>query len=250
MIRGGMVLEREYSETSISIPVSSTRTTSGMLAEPRGKGKKTAIIVAHGAGNDMTTPLIEAFARGMAAAGYPALRFNFLYANEGKRSPDSQGVLVKTWTAVYEYAQSVLDLRADSWVAAGKSMGGRIASQMAADGVLPVDRLVFLGYPLHRANDTGSLRDSHLYRIKVPMLFFAGTRDPLCNLAKLENVLQRIDAPHQLHTIEGGDHSFHVPKSLHRTENDIYDEIVAESSKWLSKYVNKTRNSLQPGIIL
>ena len=228
-------MEDAYSEIPVSIPVGDTRTTSGILAMPEKERKQTAIIVAHGAGNDMTTPLIEEYTRGMAAAGYPALRFNFLYANEGKRSPDSQGVLVKTWAAVYEYARSNLDLKADSWVAAGKSMGGRIASQTAADGALPVDRLIFLGYPLHPANDTERLRDSHLYSIKVPMLFFAGTRDPLCSMPKLVNVLERINAPHELHAIEGGDHSFHVPKSLHRTDKEIYNEIITESIKWLSK---------------
>jgi len=223
----------DFSETSVTIPVNEFRTTSGTLTEPRGKGKDTALIVAHGAGNDMSTPLIEAFARGMARAGYPALRFNFLYANEGKRSPDSPALLMKTWGAAYEYARS--RLKANSWVAAGKSMGGRIASQMSAEGLLPVDRLIFLGYPLHPANDAEHLRDSHLYKIKVPMLFFAGTRDPLCNMPKLLDVLDRIDAPHKLHTIEGGDHSFHVPKSLHKTDDEIYSEIIAESVKWLSE---------------
>lgn len=209
--------------------------TSAILAEPSGKRGNTALVVAHGAGNDMTTPLIEVFTRGMAAAGFPALRFNFLYANRGKRAPDSQGVLVKTWSAVYEYARSNFGLKTDSWVAAGKSMGGRIASQMAADAILPVDRLIFLGYPLHPANDTERLRDSHLYGIKVPMLFFAGTRDPLCTMPKLVNVLERINSPHELHTIEGGDHSFHVPKSLHRADKEIYEEIITESIEWLSK---------------
>jgi len=227
-------LEHEYSETYVTIPVVDAKTTSGIFAGPRGKRKDAAIIVAHGAGNDMTTPLIESFARGMASAGYPALRFNFLYANEGGKSPDSQSVLVKTWGAVYEYARSALGVKAHSWVAAGKSMGGRVASQMAADGYLPVDRLIFLGYPLHPASDVERLRDAHLFEIKVPMLFFAGTRDPLCSLPKLLGVLERIDTPHQFHTIEGGDHSFHVPRSLHKTDNDIYEEIITESIKWLS----------------
>jgi uncharacterized protein len=228
-------MENAYSETSLTIPVDEERTTSGVFVKPRGTGNKTAIIVAHGAGNDMTTPLIQAFTRGMAKAGYPSLRFNFLYADRGRRSPDSQGILVKTWTAVYEYATSSLNIAADSWVAAGKSMGGRIASQMAADGSLPVQRLIFLGYPLHPANNAESLRDEHLYKIPIPMLFFAGTRDPLCSMPKLLSVLDRIRAPHTLHTIEGGDHSFHVPKSLHRTDDEIYNEIIAGSVKWQRK---------------
>ncbi len=227
-------VDKAYSETSVTIPVGDGRTTSGVFAKPRGTHKKMGIIVAHGAGNDMRAPLIEAFSRGMAGAGYPSMRFNFLYADQGRKSPDSQGVLVKTWAAVYEFARSGLDIAVDSLVAAGKSMGGRIASQMAADASLPVQRLIFLGYPLHPANNVESLRDEHLYKIKVPMLFFAGTRDPLCSMPMLLGVLERIKAPHTLHTIEGGDHSFHVPKSLRKTEEEIYSEIVGESASWLS----------------
>ena len=112
-------------------------------------------------------------------------------------------------------------------------MGGRVASQMAADGLLPVDRLIFLGYPLHPAGDKEKLRDSHLYRIQAPMLFFAGTRDPLCALEKLKDVLHQLKASWQLFVIEGGDHSFHVPKSFHKTEEEIFSQIAQKSLEWL-----------------
>ncbi len=72
----------------------------------------------------------------------------------------------------------------------------------------PVNGLLFLGYPLHPAGDKEKLRDTHLYRIKKSMLFFAGTRDPLCNMEKLNKVLSRLQAHHKLLVIEGGDHSF------------------------------------------
>jgi predicted alpha/beta-hydrolase family hydrolase len=197
--------------------------------------KRTAVIVAHGAGNDMDTPLITSFADGLCAAGYPALRFNFLYKEEGRSAPDRQEVLVSTWGAVFAHARQFLAGKVDLWVAAGKSMGGRVASQMAAEGLLRVDGLIFLGYPLHPANDTGRLRDSHLYEIDVPMLFFAGTRDPLCSLPLLKGVLERLRAPRELLTIEGGDHSFHVPKSLHRQEEDIFSEIAGKAVEWLGR---------------
>lgn len=112
--------------------------------------------------------------------------------------------------------------------------GGRVASQMIADGLLPIDRLIFLGYPLHPEHDTERLRDSHLYRIDVPMLFFAGTRDPLRSLAKLKDGRQRLNSPFELHTVEGGDHSFHVPASLHRTNREVLDEIIGKAVGWMS----------------
>lgn len=227
-------MEYLYSQARIPIPVDEDRTTSGILSLPRGRQKRTAIIIAHGAGNDMNTPLIVSFAEGLAAAGYPALRFNFLYKEQGRKAPDSQDMLVKTWRAAFAYAETVLAGKADYWIAAGKSMGGRVASQMVADGLLPVDRLIFLGYPLHPANDSERLRDSHLYRISIPMLFFAGTRDPLCSLERLRDVLQRLSAPRELLTVEGGDHSFHVPKVLHRTDQEVFDEITGKAVAWLA----------------
>lgn len=228
-------MKHQQSQETVSIPVVGTeRVTSGVLSLPHGKMKRTAVIVAHGAGNDMNAPLITSFAGGLVKAGYPTLRFNFLYAHEGRKAPDSQETLVRTWAAVFAYAEKALAGNVDSWIAAGKSMGGRVASQMAADGLLPVGRLIFLGYPLHPANDMERLRDSHLYRINVPMLFFAGTRDPLCSLAKLKDVLQRLGAPFELLTVEGGDHSFHVPASLKRTDREVFDEITGKAVEWLS----------------
>ena len=114
-------------------------------------------------------------------------------------------------------------------------MGGRIASQMVADGLLPVDRLIFLGYPLHSMINKEKLRDSHLYRITVPMLFFEGTRDPLCDLDRLETVLKKLGASSELYTIDGGDHSFHVPKAMGRTDEEILRKIVDKTLDWLSQ---------------
>ena len=97
-----------------------------------------------------------------------------------------------------------------------------------------MDRLIFLGYPLHPAGDKEKLRDSHLYRIQSPMLFFAGTRDSLCDMEKLRGVLQKLKAPWQLFVMRGGDHSFHVPKALHKTDQEIFTQIAQESLDWLT----------------
>jgi predicted alpha/beta-hydrolase family hydrolase len=224
----------KYEQSRVSIPVGDKDHTSGILSLP-GKGRKrSAVTIAHGAGNDMNTPLIASFADSLATAGYPVLRFNFLYKERGKKAPDNWDTLTRTWAAAFSYAKGLFGNTINVWVAAGKSMGGRVASQMVAGGLLPVDRLIFLGYPLHPAGDKEKLRDSHLYRIQSPMLFFAGTRDPLCDMEKLKNVLQQLKTPWQLFVVEGGDHSFHVPKALHKTEQEIFAQIVQKSLEWLT----------------
>ena len=217
----------------VLIPVGEREHTAGILTLPKGDLKQAGVIVAHGAGNDMKTPLLVTFSEGLAAAGYPTLRFNFLYTERGRKAPDTYETLAKTWASAATFFRERLGSRIDSWVAAGKSMGGRVASQMVADGLLSAGRLIFLGYPLHPAGNKEKLRDAHLYRITVPMLFFAGTRDPLCDLTKLRPVLSRITAPSDLYVIEGGDHSFHVPKSAGTAESEVYRRIIQETLRWM-----------------
>src|SRR5439155_1264532 len=100
---------------------------------------------------------------------------------------------------------------APPWIAiGGTSLAGRIASYLAADGA-PVRGLLFLGYPLHPAGRPEQLRADHLPGVAAPMLFVQGTRDALCELERLRPVLARLPRA-TLHTIEGGDHSFRVPR--------------------------------------
>jgi hypothetical protein len=223
----------EIMRENVSIPVRGMEPTSGILTLPVEDIKRTGVIVAHGAGNDMETPLLVAFSSELAAAGYPTLRFNFLYSERGRKAPDKYETLAETWGSAAAFFRERLSQRIDSWVAAGKSMGGRVASQMVADGLLATGRLIFLGYPLHPAGDKEKLRDAHLYRINVPMLFFAGTRDSLCDLERLQPVLNHLTAPWNLHIIEGGDHSFHIPKSADTSQAEIYGGIVQETVRWL-----------------
>jgi uncharacterized protein len=219
----------------VSITIEGRGETSGIINLPEGSKSNTALIVAHGAGNNMNTPLLSAFSEGLANAGYPVMRFNFLYSEHGKKTPDRPEILVKTWLSAYSFFKETMGNDINFIIGAGKSMGGRIASQMVADNILPVNGLIFLGYPLHPAQNTQKLRDSHLYRIMVPMLFFAGTRDPLCNLDTLNTVLKKIEAPWDLNIIEGGDHSFHVPKSMEETDRKIYEKIIKKTIDWFSR---------------
>jgi predicted alpha/beta-hydrolase family hydrolase len=162
------------------------------------------------------------------------LRFNFPYKDKGRKAPDSQPVLVQTWQGIYRFLAQHADFGTDIIVAAGKSMGGRVASQMAADGLLAVQRLVFFGYPLHAPGGKDQLRDAHLYRIQMPMLFFAGSRDTLCDLELLRGVLKRLEASWTLDVIEGGDHSFRLPGTSASTQQAVYRQILQKTLTWLN----------------
>jgi Predicted hydrolase of the alpha/beta-hydrolase fold len=112
-------------------------------------------------------------------------------------------------------------------------MGGRAASMMAAEGY-GCDGLLLCAYPLHPAGQPAKLRDAHLPMIKVPVLCFSGTRDPLCTRSLMENALKTVTADWTMHWIEGADHSFHVLKSSGRTDAEVMNEIANTSRSWLA----------------
>src|SRR5262249_18073777 len=130
----------------------------------------TVIVLAHGAGGNMATPLLLDVAEDLAQDGIATVRFNFPYTQRGDRRPDPAPVLEACYRAVLEQVRSDPELHLERLVIGGKSLGGRMASHLAAAGE-PVEGLLFLGYPLHPAGQPERLRAAHLSRIDVPMLF-------------------------------------------------------------------------------
>lgn len=194
-------------------------------------GRTPAVILAHGAGTDMRHPFISTLHTGLARLGYIAVKFNFPYTEGRRRAPDPRPVLERCYRAVLDTIARDRAL-APPWVAiGGKSLGGRVASYLAAAGA-PVRALLLLGYPLHPAGRPEALRADHLPAVPVPMLFVQGTRDALCELDRLNPVLARLPQA-TLHTIEGGDHSFRVPRRMGRSDAEVWAEIVAVAARWL-----------------
>jgi len=195
-------------------------------------GESPALILAHGAGSNMDHPFLSFVHEALARRGILTIKFNFPYVEAGRKVPDYPQRLVRTWRAVVQRVRT--DARPGKLFLGGKSMGGRIATVVVADGE-PVSGLVLLGYPLHPAGRLDQLRSEHLGHITCPMLFIQGSRDRLCNLDALERVLAPLPAPVTLHLIEEGDHSFKVPKRTGKTEQEVWGEIVDSIASWLTK---------------
>ena len=208
-----------------------TATVSAVLAGAAAPAQPTAVVLAHGAGADMDHPFLSAIHTGLAAHGWPCIKFNFPYTEKKRRAPDPAPALERCFTHVIEDVQR--RLQPAQLVIGGKSLGGRMATHLAAQGAA-VAGVLLLGYPLHPPNQPQRLRSAHLGAIRVPMLFFCGTRDALCRLDLLRTTLATLTAPVQLHVIEGGDHSFNVPKSQKRAPQDVWNEIVEVSANWLA----------------
>jgi predicted alpha/beta-hydrolase family hydrolase len=125
------------------------------------------------------------------------------------------------------------ELRPDVLVIGGRSMGGRAASMLAAQG-FSCDGLLLLAYPLHPAGQPEKLRDAHLPDITVPVLCFNGTRDDLCRRDLMERALQTVKTDWRMHWLEGADHSFHVLKSSGRTDAQVLDEVGDATREWVA----------------
>ncbi len=121
-------------------------------------------------------------------------------------------------------------------LAGGKSMGGRMTSQAAAQGLLaPVKGLVFFGFPLHPPNRPGTKRAEHLAKVSLPMLFLQGTRDTLADLILLRPVCEKLGTRAALHIIPEADHSFHVLKRSGKTDDAVMKELAQTTAYWADK---------------
>jgi predicted alpha/beta-hydrolase family hydrolase len=116
-------------------------------------------------------------------------------------------------------------------VAAGKSMGGRIASQVAAIYAEDIGGLVFLGYPLHPPGRSDKLRDEHLPKIKAPMLFVQGSRDAFGTEDEIRAIIKKHRLQADLYVVASGDHSFKVPKSI-APQQQVYENVMDEVARW------------------
>src|SRR5262249_3560344 len=108
-----------------------------------------SLILGHGAGAAQTSSFMVSFAAALAERGIDTLTFNFLYTEQGRRIPDRNDRLEACYRAVIAGTRVRTALSGNRLAIGGKSMGGRIASQVAAAGAADPAGLVFLGYPLH-----------------------------------------------------------------------------------------------------
>src|SRR5215472_11787 len=175
----------------IQIPVEGHGHVSGLLLQP--SKPRWLLILAHGAGAGMRHRFMEALANELARVQIATLRYQFPYMEERRHVPDSPVVLTATVAAAQSAASKCVP--ALPFLAGGKSLGGRMTSHAAAQGLLTgVRGLVFFGFPLHPPGNPGTKRGDHLFQVRVPMLFLQGTRDTLADLKLLRPIVTKLGA--------------------------------------------------------
>jgi len=200
-------------------------TVSGRFVDAAGS---TGVLLAHGAGVGQDHEWMVYVRDGLAAAGIPVLTFNYPYMEAGRKAPNPARTLLACHrAALYQLAE-----RVDRVVLAGKSMGGRMGSHLAADGE-EVAGLVFYGYPLVGVGRSEPRDVSHLADAGAPMLFVQGTRDRMAPIALITTVVESLGA--SIHVVEDGDHSFRVLKRTQRTVQEVRDEVAGVTADWISR---------------
>ena len=200
------------------------------------------IILGHGAGADQSSGFMKLFSSGLSERGLDVMTFNFVYTEQRRGAPDPKAKLELCFRAVIEAALSQKKLKGNKLVIGGKSMGGRIASQVAAAAceltdplAKEIDGLVFLGYPLHPPGNPAKLRTEHLPQIKMPMLFVQGTRDSLGSTDEIAPIIKKLKLPAEMYVIEGGDHSFKAPKKFGRSQEEVYEAAMDGIVEWVTR---------------
>lgn len=190
--------------------------------------KPLGVVLAHGAGVGQDHPLMTVVRDGLADGGFPVLTFNYPYTEEGRRRPDPTPTLLSAHRAAARWFR---DHVSERLAFAGRSMGGRMASMLAAEGE-PCDGLILYAYPLHPAGKVDRIRADHLWQVHVPMLFFIGTRDRLARPELVDAYLRPLPNA-EIVDIADADHTFKVPKRSGRTHEQVMQDIVRQSNRWL-----------------
>jgi uncharacterized protein len=207
---GGSVTARVYAESDITV------------------------LLAHGAGTNQDHRLMVGLAGALAESGLGVITFNYPYTEAGRRAPDRAAVLLDCHRAVASWASG----RTGRLFLAGRSMGGRMATILAADG-LAMTGVVAYAYPLHPAGKPERLRVEHLPRMGVPALFFQGDKDTLARSDLFDTHIRALHGADVVDLI-GVDHSW---RAKGRTEAQLLAEVASATEAWIGRLASegKTR---------
>jgi predicted alpha/beta-hydrolase family hydrolase len=185
------------------------------------------LVLAHGAGAGQRHPFMVAVGAGLAARGIDVVTFDFPYMQQRRSAPDKPAVLEEAFRGAIQAART--DSRRPLFIG-GKSMGGRIATHLAAQQLADLSGVIVFGYPLHPPGKPDQLRVAHLPSVRAPLLIAQGERDTFGTPQELAPVLENLAAPVTLHVVKGADHSLKT-----RTKNDaaVLGGVLETVSDWI-----------------
>jgi predicted alpha/beta-hydrolase family hydrolase len=218
---------------TLSVKINDRDTVTALLyTAAKGERAGVTVILGHGAGANQLSGFMRMVAEGLAARGLDAVTFNFLYTEQGRKVPDPKPRLEACYRAVIDAVLSHRRLKKNRLLIGGKSMGGRIASQVAALDGKDIAGLVFLGYPLHAPGRPDKLRAEHFQDVSAPLLFVQGSRDAFGTPDEIRAATSKMKLRSQFYVVDAGDHSFKVPKSAGVPQQEVYEKVMDEIAAW------------------
>jgi predicted alpha/beta-hydrolase family hydrolase len=221
------------SPSELHVPLEAGAATTALVYQAGDPKIGAALILGHGAGAGQQSGFMIDFARALSALGLDIVTFNFPYIEQGRRIPDRGPILEACYRAVIDRTRADIASANQFVFIGGKSMGGRIATQVAAaDPSLPIGGLILLGYPLHPPGKPAERRDKHLPGIGRPMLFVQGSRDAFGTPAQLTPVVGTLQPAAIVRVVEDGDHSFKLRRKDPAAQAAVYANIQQDIVAW------------------
>ena len=222
------------SPAELKVPLQTGAATTALVYGASASPAPAALVLGHGAGAGQRSGFMVEFARALAGRGLDLVTFNFPYTEQGRRIPDRAPVLEGCYRAVIEAVRAELESARRALYIGGKSMGGRIATQVAAaDPAIALTGLVLLGYPLHPPGKPADRRDKHLPSVGRRMLFVQGSRDAFGTPDELSPVIEALQPAATLHVVQHGDHSFKLPRKDPAAQSAVHAEVQRVIEAWI-----------------
>jgi uncharacterized protein len=193
-------------------------------------------LMGHGTRAGQKDKLVVEFAIELAERGVLVVTYDFPFTAHGRRTPDRHEVLEATCRAAVVAARQCRPK--NRLFIGGKSLGGRIACEVAAAGGEEVDDLagiVLLGYPLHAIGKPQAPQWGHLRDVTVPVLIVQGTRDVFGTPEELRPALDVLPETSEIYAVDGGDHSLAVPRHGGHTQEQAHAVIQDEIAQWMAE---------------
>ncbi len=205
-------------------------------------------VFAHGAGAGQASPFMRSYAEALAARGVTVVTFDFHYVTAQRKVPDRAPALEQTFRDAVRGAVAEAGSSCRRVFIGGKSMGGRMATHLAAapdawpPDVPPLSGAIALGYPLSPpralhggARARSSNRVSHLHRLATPLLIVQGTRDSFGGPDDIRAAVfdGHASLPITIRPVAGGDHSFAVLKSSGLDQATVHAGIHDTIVQWM-----------------
>jgi predicted alpha/beta-hydrolase family hydrolase len=220
----------------IEIKVAEDVTVSGRISMPEWwpSGQRVGIVLAHDLETSLDDPRIAALQQSLSERSHFVVAFNFPFAQEGRKRPDPERLLERTFRAAVGAAMRDVEAAPALLFVGGWGLGARIALNACAQG-LKAEGAICLGFPLHPSGKPNQQRIEALYRVTAPILFIQGARDAHCRVDRLTAALKTIGAPTQIHVIEDCGQGLELIRRSTRTPADLHAEVLARIEAFIRK---------------